>query len=149
MPHRLVGNWTLLSYDSINPDGTRGKPFGEAVGRLTYDSLGYMSGQVMRPDRAPIARRDQGTHNLRAAYSGYIAYFGTYEVTGAGDTVVHHVLGALNPAWVGGRQVRKMRFDGDLLILEALIERPEGPLRHVLTWQRLAVPAEPVTSHAR
>lgn len=139
--HRLIGNWTLLSYESIHPDGSTGKPFGEAVGRLSYDELGYMSGQVMRPDRAAIARSDRGIHNLRAAYAGYIAYFGTYRVNEAGDTVVHHVEGALNPEWVGGRQVRRMRFDGDLLILQADIERPDGVLRHVLTWRRLSDPA--------
>ena len=137
MLQRLVGNWTLLSYDSIHADGSIGKPFGDAIGRLSYDSLGYMSGQVMRPDREPIVRTDRGIHNLRAAYRGYIAYFGTYQVSESGDMVTHHVHGALNPAWVGGRQVRKMRFDGDLLILEAEMERPEGTLRHVLTWQRL------------
>lgn len=135
--HHLVGNWTLVSYDSIEPDGTRGKPFGDAVGRLSYDALGHMSGQVMRPGRAAIVRSGRGIHNLRAAYTGYIAYFGTYEVNEAGDTVVHHVHGALNPSWVGGRQVRRMRFDGDLLVLEADIDRPDGVLRHVLTWRRL------------
>ena len=135
--HRLVGNWTLLSYDSVSADGTTGKPFGDAVGRLSYDELGNMAGQVMRPARAAIVRSERGIHNLRAAYTGYIAYFGTYEVNEAGDTVVHHVHGALNPSWVGGRQVRRMRFEGDLLVLEADIERPEGVLRHVLTWQRL------------
>ena len=54
---------------------------------------------------------------MRSAYAGYIAYFGTYEVNEAGDTVVHHVHGALNPGWVGGDQVRRMRFDGELLVL--------------------------------
>ena len=142
MSHRLVGTWTLLSYDSIRADGSTGKPFGEAVGRLTYDELGHMSGQVMRPDRLPISRPDDGIRNLRAAYAGYIAYFGTYEVDPARSTVVHHVHGALNPAWVGGHQVRRMRFDGDLLILEADVERPEGVLRHVLTWRRLTDQAQ-------
>jgi hypothetical protein len=141
--HRLVGNWTLVSYDSIEPDGSIEKPFGEAVGRLSYDALGHMSGQVMRPDRAAIVRSDRGIHNLRAAYRGYIAYFGTYEVNERGDTVVHHVQGALNPAWVGGTQVRRLRFDGELLILEAEVERPEGNHRHVLTWQRLGTSAPP------
>ena len=141
MSDRLVGNWTLLSYDSIHPDGSTGKPFGEAVGRLSYDALGHMSGQVMRPGRSPVARTEAGIRRLRAAYTGYIAYFGTYEVDPANDTVIHHVDGALNPAWVGGRQVRKMRFEGDLLILEAALERSEGVLRHVLTWRRLTAPA--------
>lgn len=136
MPHRLIGTWFLRSYLSVHPDGSTGLPFGEAVGRLCYDERGNMAGQVMRPARAPVERREQGIHKLRAAYTGYIAYFGTYEVHEAEGTVVHHVQGALNPAWVGGRQVRRMRFDGGRLILEADIHRPDGVIRHVLTWER-------------
>lgn len=140
MPQRLIGTWFLRSYVSIHPDGSTGLPFGEAIGRLSYDALGNMAGQVMRPNRAPVARDGQGTYNLRAAYTGYIAYFGTYEVDHAAGTVVHHVQAALNPAWVGGRQVRRMRFDGEFLILEADVHRPEGLVRHVLTWERFREP---------
>jgi hypothetical protein len=136
---RLVGHWTLLSYHAIHPDGSTGKPYGDAIGRLCYDEHGYMSGQVMRPGRQPVAHRDDGVRNLRAAYAGYVAYFGTYEVNSAGDMVTHHVQGSLNPAWVGGQQVRRMRFDGDRLILQADVTRAEGIVRHVLTWQRLGV----------
>jgi hypothetical protein len=96
-----------------------------------------MSGQVMRPDRQPVAHRDEGVRNLRAAYAGYIAYFGTYEINAAGDSVTHYVQGSLNPAWVGGVQVRRMRLEGDRLVLEADVERPEGTVSHVLTWRRL------------
>jgi hypothetical protein len=137
MRDRLVGHWTLLSYDTFHPDGSIGRPYGDAVGRLCYDGHGNMSGQVMRPGRQPVAHRDEGVRNVRAAYAGYVAYFGTYEVSAAGDTVTHHVQGSLNPSWVGGHQVRRLRFDGDRLILQADVTRREGTVRHVLTWQRL------------
>ena len=52
---RLVGSWTLLSYTTEAPDGTTGKPYGDAVGRLNYDALGNMAGQVMRPNRLAVA----------------------------------------------------------------------------------------------
>jgi lipocalin-like protein len=133
---RLVGSWELVSYDSVEPDGSVRQPFGEAVGRLNYDSGGNMSGQVMRPDRPSPDAREGAAQQIRAAYTGYIAYFGTYDVNAAGDTVTHRVLGALNPAWIGGSQVRRMRFDGDLLILEADVVKTGGTARHVLTWRR-------------
>lgn len=142
MRERLIGHWALVSYDTIHPDGTTGRPYGRAVGRLHYDEHGNMSGQVMRPDRRPIAQRDEGVRNLRAAYAGYIAYFGTYEVDPAAETVTHHVQGALNPAWVGGDQVRRVKFDGDRLVLQAEVDRPDGPVRHILTWRRLTAPEE-------
>ena len=134
---RLVGNWTLLSYVTEHPDGSRGKPYGEAVGRLSYDAHGHMAGQVMRPGRLEVAPGQWGAQDVRSAYAGYIAYFGTYEVNEAQDTVVHHVEGALNPGWVGGDQVRRMRFDGDLLILSTDVRKGGALVRHTLTWQKL------------
>ena len=57
----------------------------------------------------------------------------------SGDVVVHHVHGALNPAWVGGQQVRGLRFETqDRLVLHADVPRDGATVRHVLTWQRLS-----------
>lgn len=137
MKDRLVGHWALVSYEGIAEDGTRTLPFGEAAGRLSYTAAGQMEGQVMRPGRAPVSFIDGETRRIRAAYTGYIAYFGTYVVSENGDTVTHHVEGALNPAWVGGQQVRRMRFDGDLLVLQTDVRKGEQTIRHELTWRRL------------
>ena len=136
MKHRLVGHWTLVSYDAVAPDGTRSLPFGHAVGRLSYDEHGHMSGQVMRPGRARVSL-EGNAQQVRAAYIGYIAYFGRYEVNTAGDSVTHFVEGALNPAWVGGEQVRQVRFDGDLLVLQADVQKGQKTIRHVLRWRKL------------
>ena len=135
---QLVGNWTLLSYITENPDGSRGKPYGEAIGRLSYDEHGHMAGQVMRPGRSDVAPGEWGAQQVRSAYAGYIAYFGTYQVNEAGDTVVHHVHGALNPGWVGGDQVRRMRFDGELLVLSTEVVKGGALVKHSLTWKKLA-----------
>jgi hypothetical protein len=137
MPHRLVGNWTLKSYDAIAPDGTSSLPFGQAVGRLSYDEHGHMAGQVMRPDRAPVNVGRGEAQQVRAAYVGYIAYFGTYEVNADAGIVTHRVQGALNPTWVGGIQVRRMRFEGDLLVLEADVQKGAQTIVHVLRWRKL------------
>ena len=134
----LIGNWELVSYITEGPDGTTGKPYGDAVGRLSYDAHGNMSGQVMRPDRAPVVHGRSGLPEVRAAYAGYIAYFGTYEVNDTRDTVTHHVDGALNPTWVGGDQVRTLRFEGDLLVLSTDVPKNGTLVRHTLTWKRLA-----------
>lgn len=136
MSEPLIGNWILVSYDAVAPDGTRSLPFGQAVGRLSYDAHGNMSGQVMRPGRAPVTLAE-GAQKVRAAYTGYIAYFGTYEVNDARDTVTHHVQGALNPSWVGGTQVRRMRFDGARLELQADVRKGTQTITHILTWRKL------------
>jgi hypothetical protein len=136
MKAALIGNWRLISYETTETGGRRGKPYGDAVGRLSYDERGNMSGQVMRPDRARVELGDGNAQQVRAAYLGYIAYFGTYEVTPDGESVVHHVQGALNPAWVGGDQVRRLRFDGDRLVLSADVPKGGDVVTHVLTWER-------------
>ena len=133
----LSGNWALVSYVTEAPDGRTGKPYGDAVGRLSYDEAGNMSGQVMRPGRAPVIHGQSGLPDVRAAYAGYIAYFGTYKVNETRDTVVHHVHGSLNPTWVGTEQVRRMHFDGDRLILSTDVRKGDALIRHTLTWQRI------------
>jgi len=126
MKERLIGSWRLVSYDTTDASGRKGKPYGDAVGRISYDGNGNMAGQVMRPDRAGVER----------AYFGYIAYFGTYDVAADGTSVVHHVQGALNPDWVGGDQVRGMRFDGERLVLSAPVRKNDNVIMHELTWER-------------
>jgi len=132
----LLGNWRLLTYETVDGAGRRGAPYGEAVGRLTYDDRGNMSGQVMRPNRQPVELGEGNAQQVRAAYTGYIAYFGTYEVAPDGQSVVHHVHGSLNPAWVGGDQVRAMRFDGERLVLSANVQKGAQTVTHTLTWER-------------
>ena len=125
-----------MSYHAVEPDGSVRFPMGDATGRLTYDEGGRMSGQVMRPDR-PAPGGGAGERDLRAVCAGYIAYFGSYELAEDGGMVVHHVEGALDPRWVGGDQVRRVRFDGSDLILEADVPRAGEQERHVLRWRRL------------
>jgi hypothetical protein len=133
---RLIGSWRLVSYETRDPKGRRGEPYAAAVGRLTYDERGNMSGQVMRPGRARVQVGKGNAQTVRAAYIGYIAYFGSYEVAPDGTSVVHHVVGALNPEWVGGTQVRKLRFDGDRLVLSADVRKAGEIVTHTLTWER-------------
>jgi len=137
MKERLIGTWRLVSYETIEPSGRRGRPFGDADGRLSYDASGNMSGQVMRPKRARVELGDGQAQQVRAAYTGYIAYYGTYEVAPDNQSVVHHVQGSLNPAWIGGDQIRGMRFDGERLILSADVRKGAVVVRHELTWERL------------
>ena len=136
MKARLIGIWRLVSYETTDANGRKGTPYGEAVGRISYDADGNMTGQVMRPDRAPVGAGESQAQDAKAAYLGYIAYFGTYDVAADGRSVVHHVQGSLNPAWVGGDQVRQLRFEGERLILSTATSRKGVAITHELTWER-------------
>ena len=136
MKERLLGNWRLVSYETRDAAGRTGRPYGNAVGRISYDAQGNMAGQVMRPDRAHVESGEGNASRVREAYLGYIAYFGTYDVAPDGASVVHHVQGALNPAWVGGDQVRRLRFEGDRLLLSVDVHKDGALVTHTLTWER-------------
>ena len=133
---RLVGSWRLVSYATRDAAGRTVAPYGVAVGRLTYDALGNMSGQVMRPERARVEVGPGNAQAARAAYVGYIAYFGSYEVAADGSSVTHLVEGALNSEWVGGTQVRALRFAGAHLVLSADVRKNGDLVTHTLTWEK-------------
>lgn len=140
---QFVGTWKLVSFEFRHSDGGIVHPLGEdPVGRLTYDAKGNMSVHLMSRYRGSFAQKDQlkGTPDeIKAAFEGFIAYFGTYEIDEEEGSVVHHVEGSLFPNLVGGDQKRLFRFDGDRLELTAPA-RPWGgvSMTGVLLWEQVA-----------
>jgi hypothetical protein len=117
---RITGHWELVSM-TIEGQGASVYPFGEdAVGELWYDKQGRFAGQVMRRERPVFASGDigEGTpREIEAAFLGYVAYFGTYDVDESVPAVVHRVRGSLFPNWIGSEQRRLVSFDGESLVL--------------------------------
>lgn len=66
-------------------------PFGkDAIGILTYDQLGHMSVQLMSVDRPKFLSGDpqRGTlDDIKAAFEGFLGYFGTFSVSESDGTV--------------------------------------------------------------
>jgi hypothetical protein len=120
---RLIGVWKLRSCLRTFRDGRTEHPFGEQpVGRIEYDKAGRMSALLMRPGRhstlPPGMELDRATNEeIRDAVTGFVAYFGTYEIEEATQKVVHHVEASLSPSWVGTNLKRSFRFDAGRLIL--------------------------------
>lgn len=126
--NRFIGVWRLISCERKSKDGSIDYPYGEKpVGRITYDKTGRMSAQLMRPGRrstvAPgtslIAGNASG-EEIREAVSGFIAYFGTFDVDESATTVIHHVQACLVPSWVGTDLKRTYRFNAHRLVLTAV-----------------------------
>jgi Lipocalin-like domain len=144
MSSSFVGAWRLLSCEARNARGQVQYPFGErATGQLFYDAAGNMSAQLMRADRPRFAARDPalGTDTeVRDAFDGYVAYFGTYSIDDSKNAVTHHVTGASFPNWIGIDLVRYYTFDdeGRLRLSTPPIEVGGQALEYVLLWGRLA-----------
>ncbi len=125
--NRFVGTWKLVSWEVTQPDGTIHYAYSKGVvGYLTYTADGYMSAEIMNPNRRQsdpsfplelaIGQTLPDADRARA-YSTYVSYCGTYTVQG--NTVTHHVKAALIPSWTGSEQPRGFTFDDGSLIIEA------------------------------
>ena len=119
----LVGTWRVERITDTDVAGKVSYPYGEhPKGYVVYDSTGHVHVQVMRtPATKPFASGDdaRGTNDeVRAAYQGYAAYFGTYRVDPKKGLVVHQVEGSLMPSYTGTDQPRPFRIDHDLLTIE-------------------------------
>jgi len=139
--HALVGTWRLVSFESRLPGGEIRYPMGRVVaGQLIYDAVGNVSAHIMNVSRPAFASGDRamGTETeVRAAFVGYLAYYGTYAADHARGTVTHRIAGASFPNWIGRDQFRIFSLDGDRLTLTTPPIRAGGAdLVTVLIWER-------------
>jgi len=138
---QLVGSWKLLSFHSRDSSGQTAYPFGQdAQGRLIYEADGRMAVQLMNLHRHGFTSDDPlvtSEAEVRAAFGGYTAYYGTYAVNPDEQTIVHHIEAALLPNWVGTDQRRHFEFDGKVLTLKGplLLGGVQGVVS--LVWERL------------
>lgn len=138
---KLAGSWKLISFHIKDSSGQTAYPFGkDAQGRLIYEPDGRMAVQLMNPNRAGFTSDDPmiaSEAEVRAAFGGYTAYYGTYSVNPDDQAIVHHIEAALLPNWVGTDQPRQFEFDGKYLILKGplLLGGVQGVVS--LVWERL------------
>lgn len=143
MSLNVIGSWRLVTWRRIVQGGETTYPLGEqAAGMLLYAADGLMAVMMLAPGRAPLATTDAlgGTEAERAAaYSGCLAYFGTYAVEGG--SVVHWVEGSLFPNWSGTTQPRPGQIQGNELTLRTPpVEGPQGTVVNEIVWARVEPP---------
>lgn len=137
---RLIGAWKLVSYVEEPVDGSAPfHPMGEKPqGIIMYTPDGYMSAQLMRPDRHPFASGDwfDGTEEeYREEASGYIAYSGPFHVDEEKRTLAHSMFVSLFPNWTGQTQPRVVKIEGDKLF-QSPIKSGGKIVMSRLQWQR-------------
>ena len=139
---RLIGTWTLVKYESNTAENREGRG-DNPIGLIYYDRTGHMAVQIA-PDR--MRRRFSGPasglfsgprptpEEALDAISGYAAYFGTYTVDEAAQTVTHKRVANINPGGLGDF-VRRYEFPTEDRLVLTPLERTD--LRAVrLTWER-------------
>ena len=119
-------------------------------GFIIYSPDGYMSVQLMRPDRSKFSSGDWsvGTESeIREAAIGYFAYAGPFDIDEEKKILTHAVVLSLDPNWLGHVQTRVVALEGDILQLstEKPLESEGKETMYHLTWRRAgsATPARP------
>ena len=139
---RLIGTWRLVSAGFLLPDGTL-EPFPQygpnGIGYLMYDSTRHMCVAVANPNHQQWAdsRKPTNAEALRS-YDAFFGYCGKYEVHEKEGYLIHLPEMCSWPHYIGGRQRRDFRFEGDRLILSgAGAPQDRDPRPYRITWQRV------------
>ena len=145
----LLGVWELVSLQDHRPNGDVLDWMGKKPsGTLIYSPDGRMSVQIMRDPRPAgagsmwsIDGRDllpsASANEVRDAYSGYYAYFGTWEVDERAHTITHHIRASLRSVEVGADYVRPYEFSGEQLLLRSAVSAASGEKQtRVITLRR-------------
>ena len=115
LKQKIVGTWTLVSVVYEDQETKQRTPvLGQhPKGRQIATADGRWLALVTAEGR-PIPKTDE---ERAQALRTMIAYTGRYRV--ADGKVITKVEAAWNEAWVGGEQVRFIRFEGDRLFIES------------------------------
>jgi hypothetical protein len=133
----VVGTWKLVSYEvEVQATGQKLPVMGEKpTGYAAFNREGRVF-FVLTGEARKAAKTDQERAEL---LSTLVAYTGTYTVEGGKWTTSVEV--AWNPEWVGTKQVRDFKLDGDrLMVLTPWRVMPnwadKGPTRSIVTFER-------------
>ena len=119
MASEFIGSWRLVSFSDDRkrrdhlPDGPRDPGTYHLRGQRAHGrATGGRERHRIRAGRSACAATDA---EVRAAFDGYLAYYGTYTVHVDQRTVVHHLEMCSIPNWRGSEQVRHCDLqDGQL-----------------------------------
>ena len=140
MKDRLLGSWTLVSAEREEiATGKKTAFLGESpTGFLHYLPDGRMMAIITRGGRKAPAGRVANAPEAEALIRSMIAYGGSYAC--AGDTVTHDCDISWNQSFTGTKQVRRVTFEGDRMILSPppSPDPTDGTMSvRRLTWRRL------------
>jgi hypothetical protein len=96
----------------------------------------FAAGRVWGPDNQRLLSAASAAE-VQEAFTGYYAYFGTYEVDERAQAVTHHVKASLRSHEVGVDYVRPFELSGDQLKLRYPVTADDGEIRtRIIVWHR-------------
>lgn len=134
----LIGSWDLRSFHSLSPEGAISYPLGEnARGILMYSEDGCVAVNIMKAERIGVVDNAlYANGQLHYADLPYLSYTGTYIVDTKRPSVTHLVEVCIYPEWIGQKQFRIIKWDGDELELTSDASGGTGAAQFSLLWRR-------------
>jgi hypothetical protein len=122
---KFIGSWHLRSI-IVTHNNHKIFPFGKNVsGFLVYTENDHMAVQIMMPRQYPVPDKEKMTFKLEELAqtlksTGYLAYFGTYEIDSHHQRVTHNVQGSIAQPISGGKEIRHYKLiDDNKLVLSS------------------------------
>jgi lipocalin-like protein len=133
----LIGAWRLVSVEDHRPPDVLFALGPNPRGMIIYTATGKMAVQITRAPQSHFSSgyNKAAPEEIRTAYEGYYAYFGTYDVDFDKRIVTHHLEASLRPMEVGENYQRAFELSDDRLVLIPIQDGKQQPAR--LTWERV------------
>ncbi|MFB6455275.1 lipocalin-like domain-containing protein [Chitinophaga sp. Hz27] len=139
-PQQILGTWSLVSVENINPDGSTISPYGDhPVGMLIFMPSGKYAIQILKANRGKVAAndKDKATAEENAALvRGTNAHFGNYTVDEKKQVIVFKVQHAFYPNWEGVTQVRSYSLQNNKLTYTVTTPTSGGASIAKVTWKK-------------
>ncbi len=137
----LLGTWRLDAFEGRAEDGTVTRQYGDhPEGMIAYHPDGTMIVVIMKPGRPLFESKDMyngSDEEIRAAFNGFLAYCGRFNIDSQAGTVTHHLEQAHFPNWIGTLQVRYVSLGENQLSLSSPPILANGQLvTFSLIWRR-------------
>jgi Lipocalin-like domain len=138
---QFVGTWKLVSTEEKLKDGSS-RPYQDVgphgTGYLMYTADGHMCAELTGADRPKWDAPATSAQKI-AAMNTFSAYCGRFEVDEVNHIMWHYPELALVPNFVGTKQRRPYRFDGNRLIFsdkQAADEDDQTVDRWMIVWEK-------------
>lgn len=136
----LIGLWTLVTVENLNPDGTKTLPYGSSPkGLLVFDKSGNYAIQILKASRLKVTAGDKNKatpEENAALVQGNNSHFGTYAVSKTSKTIIFHVETAFYPNWEGTVQERIYTLSNNELKYVVTNTTNGGDITAVVIWRK-------------
>jgi hypothetical protein len=127
---KLIGTWTLVSGSENYPDGKKNMPW--ATGNLILDPTGHLSFFLIGKDQPTTGP------SVRTPVGPLVAYYGTYTVDEASNTLTWKVEHGASPLFNGATRTQKVTFSGDTMTTTGSeVKTPEGTMIPINEWKKV------------